>query len=325
MSASNSYLQAVDRLRPALSRDEIMKSALPLEISSVAGHIRGIFPEELEILHAVGVAPGSGVRKFIDPFNGGDKTEDWSNVGSHCLAVAWCAAAVTAGHAQLGKIDKQIRRAAIKRALLHDALKPYEIFLCHAFNDGKIPLDDYYSPEIYHRLHDTLRRSGVEEKWIKTLVDDFGKENDVRTCFNNLLVIDSTGPARIEPGLTPGKVVHFADNMTYSPVPERGNTGIAFFMTAAERFVAAENARRYPWAQHAGAGIDRQRKLIHVEDVAEPPAQVEAVLCYHDLLIWVSHEIAKEISGESGIAADRAVADTVNSLIPTPAAALKNL
>jgi hypothetical protein len=62
-------------------------------IMSLATEFQEKYPETMKILDITGVSP-FGSRKMINPYTNESDLEDFSNVGRHCVAVAYAASKI---------------------------------------------------------------------------------------------------------------------------------------------------------------------------------------------------------------------------------------
>lgn len=80
------------------------------------------YPNAMNILDITGVSP-FGSRKMINPYTNEADIEDFSNVGRHCVAVAYAASKIADA---LG-VDSNLRDEIIQSAILHDGDKRLEV------------------------------------------------------------------------------------------------------------------------------------------------------------------------------------------------------
>ncbi len=304
----------------------MIESAKHLSVPAVVSELADLLAEDFAVLGSLGIAPDSGPQDFADPFGGETRREDWSNVGLHCAAVAWCAAALTIELQRRGKFSRQTRRETIRRALFHDALKPYEVFLSRAHAAGMVSKESYYSPAVFRCLEPVLAANGIAAGWIALLINDFGSESDDRICFKALLELGSDNSPRLSGHLDPWKLVHLADNMTYSTPPGRGDPALAYYLRTEDRIATAMSYLKGA-CKHAGLGISAG-ELIHIDEISEPPAGIAPLKSYMELRIWASHEISTLICRELDADTrdpDRYLRDLVWEYLEDPKSALAGL
>jgi len=102
---------------------EYSKSSVSLvQLMSLATEFQEKFPEAMNILDITGVSP-FGSKEMINPYTKESDLEDFSNVGRHCVAVAYAASKIADA---LGVSDEE-RRKIISSAILHDGDKRIEV------------------------------------------------------------------------------------------------------------------------------------------------------------------------------------------------------
>lgn len=107
-----------------ISREsESQKSSVSLvRLMTLATEFQEKFPEAMNILDITGVSP-FGSKEMINPYTKESDLEDFSNVGRHCVAVAYAASRIADA---LGVSDEE-RRKIISSAILHDGDKRIEV------------------------------------------------------------------------------------------------------------------------------------------------------------------------------------------------------
>jgi len=268
----------------------------PVDLATFQNIFQRYFAEELEILKILGVSADSGSKKFFDPF--GAQTyvvDDFGNIGEHCLAVAGCAMFISKVIGEDLTLGSKIAKEAVKRAILHDSLKPWEVFLARAFRNNQITREEYYLESIFDRTIDVLTSLGLSLADSETLVRDYGSECDVRECFGYFLRVQSDGEVVLGEGDLVKKIVHLADNMTCSILPTIGSRSRHYFLTTSERLILSEADKRYPWALKAGIGVSKENVISHTSDQELGSEKLRIIYNIHEALIALSHVIAQEL------------------------------
>src|SRR5258708_3371590 len=105
------------------------------------------FPMEMCILGLRGIDLRRKKEGFKDPYTGTDDSEYFGNVGEHCVTVAYCADVLATCVLGSGNLQN---RNIVRRALVHDATKRFEVMRKKAVNAGVI--EDAYSPSAYETI-----------------------------------------------------------------------------------------------------------------------------------------------------------------------------
>ena len=297
-SDSNNYEvvfpNSVDKLKPTITKSKIEEFNRPINLSKALKFFERNFSDELEVFSKLGIALDSGKSKFYDPFRKLVIEDDFTNIGEHCLAVATCTLMLTRFLEKERKIDAVSANEAIRRALLHDAIKPWEIFLARALRDNVISKEKYYDEAVFLSVVDVLITLGISPEIANRLVTDYGSETDVRECFPFFLREAHNGKINLKSGSMPKKIVHLADNMTCSTMPSLESPSKHYFLTTWERMVAADADARYPWALKAGIAVNAKAEIFHTSDRLSLEKDSRALFHIHDALIALSSAIATE-------------------------------
>lgn len=279
------------------SLEDIRRLNQPINLELFQSIFQKYFAQELEILKKLGVSPESGPTRFFDPFGVNNfVSDDFSNIGEHCMAVAGCAMLIAQFIGEDISKGSKIAKEVVNRALLHDALKPWEVFLARAFRNNKISREEYYLESIFDRTIEVLISLGLAPEVAEALVRDYGSECDVRECFGYFLKVESGGEVGLKEGDLAKKIVHLADNMTCSVLPVEGRKSQHYFLTTSERLILSEADKRYPWALKAGIGVSKENCIRHTPDSASSSGELRIIYNIHEALVALSHVIAQELT-----------------------------
>jgi hypothetical protein len=270
------------------------------------------FPTEMAMLEIGGVYPGKK-KDMINPYSGEADTEYRGNIGEHCIAVAKCAEVITKNI--LGEKNPQVDKI-VKRALVHDATKRFEIMRKIALKADAI--EDAYSPTAYETIKPLFEKQGVAPDIIDYMADA-GKETG-HNSLPDFVEIKNEKPVLKTSNTLSDMIVHLADNMTYTPIVTEGEKAHTEYVTFEERIDAdhADFPNRYPFLYKEGFGFDQQGKAILLKDVTQARPDISHVSVYADWQAWVSKEISKhlvkQISPETpGQEAENYLKNLVNS------------
>ncbi len=264
-------------------------------LSSVA-EIESRFPEETLFLRRMGVHPNSEPTRFVDPYNAREIVDDFRNIGEHSFAVAICASVLANGLKEAGVFSASDLEYVFRRALVHDIIKPYEIFLNRAWQSGRISNLGYLAESVWDPLRGILSDKGFTDKEVQLVIDDFGSETGGRPkCLKRFLLADRGGLQGIVKGELPSKIIHLADDMICSSLPKGGSNCKHWVLTPHERVSAALLDRKAPMGWDTGLGVDIQGELVHLENIEKLSADLTVLGSYHGLMIWISNQICQEI------------------------------
>lgn len=247
----------------------------------------GRFPKELALFRAVGIHP-QVLANIINPYTLKPATESFSNIGEHCLAVGYCASKIAQALCSAGLIDEAARDWVTSRALVHDLTKPYEIMRRSAKELG-----DVYSVTAYDKLRPLLIDIGVAEEMAEYLMVA-GRETG-HNSLKDFIVCGPNGFDRLVPGKLAEKVVHLADDMTFTSTPKGYDKPITAFLTCWERMLASQFLEKYPFLWTEGLGRSEDGALKPIKDLSLEQAGVKVVGTYAELQVRVANAIARQI------------------------------
>lgn len=246
------------------------------------------FPKELKLLYAVGIHPQFKGR-IINPYTKQPETQSYSNIGLHSLAVAFCAMRIADALFAEGLISEEKLKWIVERALIHDLAKPYEIMRKAANRNF---LDASY--DAYEELKRLLVDIEMPKEVIEYLVTS-GKETG-HNSLKDFIQCNADGRfTGVVKGNLAEKVIHLADDMTFTTVQCNGSKPFTTFFTCWERMLASQFIERYPWMWTHGLGRTKDDSIISISDLSNPSPGVKVIGSYAELQARVADCIAQEL------------------------------
>lgn len=225
----------------------------------------------MEVLTLGGVNPDHQ-EPTVNPYIEGEvDTENFGNIGEHCIDVGVCADKIATALEKNKHLDTAEKHSTVHRALIHDANKKFEVMRRKAQKSGQ-PVE-VYSKSAYDTMYGLLANeghSGPELEYIKTA----GKESG-HSSLVNFIKSDSSGKISLRQNVTFAEmIVHLADDMVASPLKDL-KTGELItknsstkFVTAAERIDLSNFKNRYPFLYIEGIAFDENGDAIDVKSEA---------------------------------------------------------
>lgn len=248
------------------------------------------FPEQMKLFRLVGIHPVDHVAP-VNPYTQKASDESYSNIGEHCIAVAYCARKIASLLQAGGVLSAEEVRGITERALVHDLNKPFEIMRREA-KKAQL-LDEVYSVSAYEELKPLLTKAGISEEVSEYLVQA-GSE----TGHNSLRAFIVAGPNGIE-GLVSGmlaeKIVHLSDDMTFTSRPADGHHPVSVFLTCRDRMLESRSAEIYPSLCTRGLGVDSVGSIVPILDLNEVKDGHSVLGTYAELQPLVANLIAREV------------------------------
>lgn len=199
------------------------------------GVVHDLFP----LLETAGVGRNSGKTPWINPFTGKEDTEDFSNVGWHCLAVAIVADA-------MGRILKvSDLRHLIVMGAAHDAGKRFEVMKRKALKEAGRDAADAYTKEAYGEMDRRLTAIGVAPALLAA---------GQWTGHTSLVAILRGEGTLLE------RIIHVADDLVLTDL-----TGTTEVLPVRERMRGF--IERYPWLLWEGVASFADGTMETVRDV----------------------------------------------------------
>ncbi|MFN5062766.1 MAG: HD domain-containing protein [Pseudomonadota bacterium] len=248
------------------------------------------FPEQMKLFRLVGIHPTESTNP-INPYTKATSTENFSNIGEHCIAVAHCASKIAALLVQQGLITDEDARWITERALVHDLNKPFEIMRRYAQKAGLA--EDVYSVTAYEKLKPLLDEAGIAPELSEYLI-----KAGAETGHNSLKTFIVAGPDGYEglvSGMVAEKIVHLADDMTFTNNPKEGQRPITAFMTCWERMLASQFIEKYPFLWNEGLVASDSGAITGVRDLKQIPEGQKIIGNYAELQVRVANSIAREL------------------------------
>jgi hypothetical protein len=248
------------------------------------------FPQQMKLFRLVGIHPTESSNP-INPYTKETSTENFSNIGEHCIAVAHCASKLAAVLVQQGLISDEDARWITERALVHDLNKPFEIMRRDAQKAGLA--EDVYSVTAYEKLKPLLDEAGISPDLSEYLI-----KAGAETGHNSLKTFIVAGPDGYEglvSGMVAQKIVHLADDMTFTNNPKDGQRPITAFMTCWERMLASQFIEKYPFLWAEGLVASDSGAITGVRDLRQIPEGQKEIGNYAELQVRVANSIAREL------------------------------
>ncbi len=217
---------------------------------------------------------------------------------------------------QAGTVQEVEATAAIERALVHDLTKPYEIMRRDAKRAGLA--EDVYTVSAYQQLRPLLVQIGVSEQLAQYLTEA-GTETG-HNSLKSLIVLDDSRIGSLVAGKVAEKVVHLADDMTFTSTPKRADdVAVTMFLTPWERMLASGFIEKYPWLWKEGLGVQEAGEIVALADIRQPNPGVSVIGDYAALQVKVAQLIARElqfrIDPSSNQVPEQFIKDLVNNSI----------
>ncbi len=248
------------------------------------------FPKVFELFARVGIHPTKSLG-IHNPYTGKQETEDFRNIGEHCIAVGYAASKIMDALVRAGVAEQSDADYVIERALVHDLNKPYEIIRRKA--KGMDVPEEVYSASAYDKLEPLLLELGVSEEMVSYLVHA-GKETG-HNSLKDFLALGEGGVTGITRDMIAEKIVHLADDMTFTSTPQKeGQEPVTAFLTPKDRMYASGFIEKYLWMWKEGLGVDDSGTICVVDDVRLPNEGITVLGHYANLQVQVSHAIARE-------------------------------
>ena len=283
--------------KPLPDPEKIPLNNLPFDPSPYLRIFEASYPEEVRLLERMRVHPNSGPALFRDPFGEREVKDDFSNIGEHCVAVAACASVLAEALRAAGHLDSSDVDYIVRRALVHDAAKPYDVFLNKATRENLINTSDYLNESIWDRVKPVLINEGLTAAEAAKVLDDFGAETGGRPdCLKRFLAIGPNGLQGIVAEELRTKVIHLADDMVCSTPPGCPPHGRHWALTPLERVSAAFAGKKAPLGWIAGFGLNAEHELVHLDNVFEKESAARPLGTYHGIMIWISNVICREVA-----------------------------
>ncbi len=305
-----------NELMPILERGAILADARPFDPLTRLAGFETRYPNSFKILLVGGVHPTNNVTVMENPYTHRLHDESFANVGEHCLAVASLAQTLSLKLLESGALSPEEADSATSRALVHDANKRLEVMRRNAVKEGVE--NEAYTPRAYETIRPILISQGVDPELVEYMVKA-GEETGHLSIGGFLRLED--GIPSLKPGRLVDKIVHLADDMTSTSIPEKGERPLTVYLTPWERMVASEFPRRYPMLWEEGLAFGSQDEIVTLEDVSKASRNLRWIRNFAFWQPFTSNAICREILAivdpESKQRPEYFVKDLVNkALIP---------
>lgn len=227
-------------------------------IMDLAVRFQEKYPNAMNILDITGVSP-FGSRKMINPYTNEADIEDFSNVGRHCVAVAYAASKIADA---LG-VDSNLRDEIIQSAILHDGDKRLEVMRKKA-KKSWIEVD-VYGEEWYRTIESIFSNAGVDSN-IFVSIQAMGW----MTGHNSLkkFIIIKDGKLQLHPERTISEmIVHIADDMTHSSYWSDGE--MTQYVSFEKRAELSKFSEKYGFLWQEGFGVSEENGIQEIKYVPQ--------------------------------------------------------
>ncbi len=262
----------------------------PFDPLSQLAHFEREFPEQMKLFRLVGIHPTESTNP-LNPYTKELSSENFSNIGEHCIAVAHCASKIASALVKQQLITEEDAHWITERALVHDLNKPFEIMRRNAQKVGLA--EDVYSVSAYEKLKPLLDEAGIPPELSEYLI-----KAGAETGHNSLKTFIIAGPDGFEGlvrGMVSEKIVHLADDMTFTSNPKDGQRPITVFLTCWERMLASQFIEKYPSLWNEGLVASDDGSITGVRDLKQIPEGHKVIGDYAELQVRVANTIAREL------------------------------
>lgn len=227
------------------------------QVLSLARDLEQRFPQEFQILELAGVSP-FGSRPMNNPYLNTMDTEDFSNVGRHCVSVAYVANAIASALLAQWFISDSDRNEIIKASLLHDGDKRLEVMRKKAKN-AWVAIDPY--GEAWYKTIETIF-SDVDRSTLGFIKNMWGMTG--HNSLKKFLAIDEAGKIFLNLGRTLAEmIVHIADDMTHSSLWKATET--TQFVSIEDRARLGRFSARYPFLWNEGFSLRSDGTIVDIK------------------------------------------------------------
>lgn len=272
------------------------EAARPIDFGELIAEYARRYPKEMELLHLVGAYPGQIVEGRKNPYTQELDTEDYGNIGEHCIAVAFCAE-IIADKVLLDK-DSPLKERIIRSALVHDIGKPLEIMRRKAVEQEII--DDAYSRSAYLTVRERIAEQADVTPELADYIAHAGEETGHISFPDFIELREGKLRLKTEDNIAE-MIVHLADDMTYSPYSptmQAGETSKSYYVTVLEKQQLMDYPNRYAFLYTEGLGFDENGNVVSVKDISQPDPKLSHVKSLAEWHLWIAAEIAKYLVGK---------------------------
>lgn len=231
------------------------------------------FPQVMQIWEIAGIHPRKQAP-MLNPYTDELDPEDFSNIGWHCISVAYCAESIVQALLRENKISLEESNLILEKCLVHDANKRFEVFRKKAQKAGKI--NEVYTEKAYQTMLQKLKQSGIEDEEILEYITVAGKETG-HNSLGNFMRVRQDGTEYLDPNFSLSEmIIHLADNMVHSPLPGSEETD-TFFVKFIDRAQLSKFFEKYPFLYEEGFGFDLEGAVVFLKNIAEIHNQIEEI------------------------------------------------
>lgn len=249
------------------------------------------FPDEMNLHRQVGIHALDKSEVF-NPYTKQFTPERFNNVGEHCMAAGYCALKIAEAMRDSGVIDEQAVQWIVGRALIHDINKPFETMRRDAAKSGIVP-EDIYSIAAYEMVKPFLLTAGIPEKTAQ-YVARAGSETG-HNSFKDFIVPGEQGIERLVADKMLEKIVHLADDMTFTNNPEKGKRARTVFLTCRDRMFSAGFIEKYPFLWTEGLAKGSDGAIIPVRNIENLAEGQTLIGHYAALQVQIARRICIEL------------------------------
>ncbi len=301
------------------SNQEILAGAFSLDKKFARGILESKYPAAYELMMQVGIHPDAGEREFYNPILNKLQRDNFSNIGDHLSCVGLVADSIGSLLEQHGVITKEQRAYATSRALMHDASKPYQVFLIRALREGLLSQEEFYSPRIdsyYRRCVEHLVESGVAAEEAHSIFFDYGTETGSEPeRMKDFILADSSGLLKRCKASIETQIVHLADDMVGSTKPLGGEPPRDLLLSTRERVLLTQPRDAGCPGWRVGLVWSEARGIEAIPDIKIVPSDVRLLGSSYGLQIWASDfVICESFLKEIGVAVSEGEAASVFKL-----------
>ncbi|OIO20026.1 MAG: hypothetical protein CO029_00815 [Candidatus Magasanikbacteria bacterium CG_4_9_14_0_2_um_filter_41_10] len=246
---------------------EVETELIPVQeaLERFRGEIQETHSVSFQIMEIGGIHPDKGNEPFFDPYTQQESTEDFSNIGKHCIAVGYCADKIAEKLLEKKALTPEDFHTIVARALVHDVMR--RLVACErrtkqSFEEWEIHNEDDVA---LHELFENFSEEDAPGKDMINYLGVAGRETG-HMSLKEFVTLDPEGKPILKPDKTlVDIIVHVADDMTASPKP--GVSEETKFVAIEERMRLGNFPERHPHLFRSGFGFDADNHPVLVDDV----------------------------------------------------------
>lgn len=263
----------------------------PFDSNVLLSELESRFSRVFHLFEQVGIHP-QRPNLVYNPYTDSFSTKLFTNIGEHCIAVAYAASKIMNALVVSGVASRNDLNQVIERALIHDLSKPYEIMQRDALGRGFVC--ELHSANAHNHLRAILQKIGFntdDANYMVTAGSETGHDS-----LKDFIICAGQRSTDLVSGRIVEKVVHLADDMTFTSIPsnDKIETTTTLFLTPGERISASRFAEQYPGLWREGLALTAEGKIVHVEEAGNCCPGLWALGNYASIQIKVARAIAQE-------------------------------